>query len=379
MKNNPGAKVSGSKRAQPTVAGSLSEPAIRRQLLSDAVQHPATLLPLAVSTASAIYLVVLSPVLGRAPWAVGLLALSGLVAAASFVWLYMFRYTEEYARRAQELMELEDVEREQLEEAAMRQLGEALRGEFANGVPGEGMRALRGLTAEYEQLQPAMRGQYDADPLAMSRVPALVKETYRRGLGVLSNALELMKTAQTPSRESLERAIAALETEVEPAAGDQTQTERLKIKSDTLASHRQRLAMLDQLQLSVDRLLHQADRCEASLHRTRIELTAMRAGNSEASVDSVIELLQGTIHQAKEVGATQDRASVRAGLAPGRAYRGLTPRRAGAAGPRQRRAPAALRRRAGPATLHQAQRIPGRAPGTAPYSTRGADRGARQA
>ena len=70
MKNNPGAKVSGSKRAQPTVAGSLSEPAIRRQLLSDAVQHPATLLPLAVSTASAIYLVVLSPVLGRAPWAV---------------------------------------------------------------------------------------------------------------------------------------------------------------------------------------------------------------------------------------------------------------------------------------------------------------------
>ena len=254
-------------------------------------------------------------------------------------------------------MELEDVEREQLEEAAMRQLGEALRGEFANGVPGEGMRALRGLTAEYEQLQPAMRGQYDAEPLAMSRVPALVKETYRRGLGVLSNALELMKTAQTPSRESLERAIAALETEVEPAAGDQTQTERLKIKSDTLASHRQRLAMLDQLQLSVDRLLHQADRCEAS----------------------VIELLQGTIHQAKEVGATQDRASVRAGLAPGRAYRGQTPRRAGAAGPRQRRAPAALRRRAGPATLHQAQRIPGRAPGTAPYSTRGADRGARQA
>ncbi len=82
---------------------------------------------------------------------------------------------------------------------------------------------------------------------------------------------------------------------------DESQAERLRIKEDTLASHRQRLGILEQLQLSVDQLLFQAGRCEASLHRTRIELAAIRIGSSETSVDSVTEALRRTIQQAKEV------------------------------------------------------------------------------
>ena len=150
----PGEKPT--KRSGRTSIGSLSEPAIRRQLLLDAVQNPATLLPLAVFIASGIYLLVLSPVLGGALWAVVLLIVCGIVAAASFVWRCIFRYTEEYAKRIQKLMDIEDRERARLEQTEMRQLRDALQGEFTIIGSVEGLKALTELVGEYEELQPGL-------------------------------------------------------------------------------------------------------------------------------------------------------------------------------------------------------------------------------
>ena len=143
--------------------------------------------------------------------------------------------------------------------------------------------------------------QRDTDPLSMSQVPGFADEAYRRGLSVLLDALELMNTARTPGRERLEREVAELEKEIEVSKVDEDQAERLRIRSDTRTSHRRRLDMLDQLELRVEQLLYQAHRCEATLHRTRIELAEIRTGSSEANVDSVIGALQGTVDQAKEV------------------------------------------------------------------------------
>ena len=301
MKDNPEPKARLSKRSGLLAVKGLSEPAIRRQLLTDAVQHPATLLPLAVAIMSVTYLLVLSPVFGGRPWATALLAVSGTVAIGSFVWRYVFRYAEEYAERARELMDLQDRELARLEQAELRQLHEALDDGFSRAGSAEGLKALSGLVGEYEHLQPALRRQRDTDPLSMSHVPGLADETYRQGLSVLSDAVELMNAAQTPGRERLEREIAEMEREIEASKVDENQAERLKIKSDTRASHQHRLDMLDQLGLRVDQLLYQAHRCEASLHGTRIELASIRTGSSETSVDSVIEALQGTIDQVKEV------------------------------------------------------------------------------
>ena len=280
---------------------SLSEPAIKRQLLSDAVQHPATLLPLAGLVMSALYLVLVSPILGGGRLAMVLLGVSGTMATAGFVWRYVLHYTEEYGKRARELMDLLDEERARLEQAEVRQLRDALQGGLSNVGSAEGLKALIELVDEYEELQPALGHQRDTDPLSTSIVPSLAGETYRQGLNVLSDALELMRAVRTPGRERLEREITGLEREVEALEADESQAERLRIKEDTLASHKQRVSILEQLQLSVDQLLFQAGRCEASLHRTRIELSAIRIGSSETSVDSVTEALRRTIQQAKEV------------------------------------------------------------------------------
>ena len=280
---------------------SLSEPAIRRRLLLDAVQHPATLLPLAVAVMSVLYLLLVSAIVGGGLWAMVLLVVSGIGTAAGFVWRYVLRYTEEYGKRARGLMDRLEEERARLEHAEAAQRREALEAGFSAIGSTEGLKALAELVSEYEQLQPALGYQRDTDPFSMSLVLSLAVETYRQGLSILSDALELMRAVDTPGRERLETELAEMQRQVLTLRLDESQAGRLKLKEDTLASHRERLDMLDQLQLRLERFLFQAGRCEASLHRTRIELAAIRTGGSEATVDSVTEALRRTIHQVKEV------------------------------------------------------------------------------
>jgi hypothetical protein len=75
----------------------------------------------------------------------------------------------------------------------------------------------------------------------------------------------------------------------------------VQIKEQIMISHKERLELIGRLELRVDELLHQANRCEATLHQTRIELAALKADSAEASVSEVIQSLQSTISQAKEV------------------------------------------------------------------------------
>ena len=118
---------------------------------------------------------------------------------------------------------------------------------------------------------------------------------------MLVDALELIEAMRGPRRHRLQAEIAELERETALSRVNGPPPERVEIRNAILVSHRERIALLDRLQLRVDQLLYQGGRCEASLHRTRIELAAIRAGGSETSVDSVVEALQGTIQQAKEV------------------------------------------------------------------------------
>jgi hypothetical protein len=284
------------------VIESVSASAIRRHLLFDAVQRPTVLLSLALGATSAIYLVLLSPVFGGRLWAATSLGISATLATASFIWHYMFRYREEYAKRVRERMDRLDQDRKRLEQAKLGQLHEGLHSGFSSIGSEEGIEALSRLVGEYELLHPTIQDRDHTDPRSMSQIPGLIEKTYRRGLSVLSDTLELMKALQTPNEERLKKEIAELERGVAASkVGEGRAEERLKIQTSMLTSHKQRLDMLDQLRLGVDQLLYQAGRCEASLHRTRIELAAIRTGSWEISVDSVIEALQGTIHQVKEV------------------------------------------------------------------------------
>ena len=279
----------------------LSEKAIKRWLWWNAVQHPVTLLPLVLAVASAGCLLLLAGDTGSEVWATMLLGISVAAAAGSFFWWQLFRYPQRYRRRVQDLKNAQDRERTRRGVAEVGRLRQAIEGGFSAIGSSEGLKALTELVWEYEELQPSLGRQEDSGPLSISFVPSLAEETYRRGLSVLSDALDLMRTSRTPDKERLEREISALEEEVEALTGNRGRADRLKIREDTLASHRQRLGMLGQLQEHIDQLLSQAGRCEASLHRSRIELAAIRTGSSETRVSSVIEVLRDTLLRAKEV------------------------------------------------------------------------------
>jgi hypothetical protein len=282
-------------------SGGSSERQIRGQLRRAALLHPATLVPLGVAVVSVSYLLLLEPDRSRGTGAVAVMAMAPAVAATSFVWRYAFRYGDEYARLEQQLSEVQQRERARLEEQETRSLRLELERGFAESASAAGARAFEELEREYARLRPALESRREVDPLSIARIPALATETYRRGLSVLVDALELTEAMRGAGRDRLEQEIAELERETAPTLSDGRSAERVAIREATLVLHRERIALLDRLQLRVEQLLHQAGRCEASLHRTRIELAAIRTGGSETSVNGVVAALQGTIQQAKGV------------------------------------------------------------------------------
>jgi Fic family protein len=99
----------------------------------------------------------------------------------------------------------------------------------------------------------------------------------------------------------LEYEVAELEKEVEALQTEEKRTARLNLKQEMLDSIKERLNQLGKLQLHFDQLLYQAQRCEAALSSTRIELATTRASGTKSSVDAVIETLRERIKQMKEV------------------------------------------------------------------------------
>jgi hypothetical protein len=273
----------------------------RRIVLADAIQHPATVLPLAGAVAGAIYLLLLSPEFGGDAWAVTLLAGGGAVATLSFAWLFGFRYAEKLDERLSRLRRRQYASDllQKKEADARRRTG--LDTAFTGIGFETGRKALDELAGEYEQLQATLARQDEPASISMASVPGLADRTYRRGLSVLDDALDLMRTERAAGRQRLEKDIADLETQVDTASTAEPRGEWIEMKLVTLDSHRSRLAMIDRLRRHADRLVHQASRCEASLARARIELAEVEAGSAEARVTTVVQALEGTVRQVRDV------------------------------------------------------------------------------
>ena len=169
--------------------------------------------------------------------------------------------------------------------------------------PRKGVRILHGLEHEYRQLQPVIQHGAEADLLSISNLAVLVRETYLQGLNVLEHALELERAAGSTDPGQLQAEIESLERKAAAARQNPAGAESLQLIQEKIDFNRERLDTLANLHLRVEELLHQAERCQASLSKTHIDLADLKAGASGASVDSVIVTLQKTIERAMEVQA----------------------------------------------------------------------------
>ena len=129
----------------------------------------------------------------------------------------------------------------------------------------------------------------------------MAEETFLQGLGVLSDALELAKIIHPSDIDNLEKKLSAAENEIEWLCRHNVESPLLQVKKAVFESYKERLEMVKQQALQYDMLLFQCMQCEASLHKTRVELAVLKTENSDLNISSLTERLQLTIKQAKEI------------------------------------------------------------------------------
>jgi Mg2+ and Co2+ transporter CorA len=276
--------------------GALSGPsqqAIQKAVLSQAVQHPATSIPLTIAVLALLYLNFFSQTFGWAGWALGMLLGTGAVAAGSFFWQYVIRFRRGYAEQAEQI-------RARLEQQALHDVRKKLKTGFRRISSSDGLQALEELEQEYEQLQAALERDRDSVYLEVDSIRNLAQQTYRQGLSVLADALELGRVIHSTSTQKLHQEIQKLERQI-PRLQRAGQSSQAAIKQATLKSHQERLDLIGQQQVQMEKLLYQCDQCEASLYRTRLELANLKSQRSDTGVRAVTESLQQTIGQAKAV------------------------------------------------------------------------------
>jgi len=279
----------------------LNEAAIRRKLCWEALQHPLTILPLALGCLSAVYLVFCANILGGSAVASTVAVVSGIVGTGSFLLRTSLFYRNEYHSRVKEVLERQRLLQLEREQAEMDRLLELVRTGFSEIESARGLRALTGLVREHQELQRVLDQRRDSGLLSLAQVSPLAEETYRRGLEVLADALEIERVTVPSDQERLEADITVYEQEIGALEARGTATPLLEIKRATLALHRERLELVEQQAVRVGKLLYQCGRCETSLQRARIELSGLKTGHAEVSIGAVTDTLGRTIQQTREI------------------------------------------------------------------------------
>ena len=105
----------------------------------------------------------------------------------------------------------------------------------------------------------------------------------------------------TSDKKGLEIEVEALETDMQILKEDETQSERFEIRMARLSEFKGRLELLNRQEIRAEEFLLKSSLIEGALHRIRIEAASLRVDSSDGSVSAVIEALQNTINQAREV------------------------------------------------------------------------------
>ena len=203
--------------------------------------------------------------------------------------------------KTRQIIEAQEIKRKVWEENEFDRIHENLRFEFQRVAHINGLAILSSLTTHYKQLRVTLSVTNPRDPLGVSLVPALAGEVYRQGLSVLWDTVEFINVAEASDKKKLEQEISQLEHEINFTDRRKLRNEQIQLREEIMASHRERLEMLDQLDLRIEQLLHQVRQCDAILEATQVEITTSRINGSKAGVDSMIKALRITIRQVKEV------------------------------------------------------------------------------
>ncbi|MBI4233068.1 MAG: hypothetical protein HY686_01350 [Chloroflexi bacterium] len=164
-----------------------------------------------------------------------------------------------------------------------------------------GLKALGLLVEAYRLLQDVLEQKTGTEPLVVGMVPGLAEETMGEGLNILRRALGLAQSVHASRPSQMEQEIGELQGAIAELKTQGQQAELLEIRERQLASLEGKLRKIQQQQLGLERLLLACGDCELSLFDARIDLAALQANVSEATIGAVTERLRRAIGQAREL------------------------------------------------------------------------------
>ncbi len=183
----------------------------------------------------------------------------------------------------------------------IRQLKASLQVSLSKLTQDTCLKALQHLDTPYDSLLLLFARKRETEPLAVGQLPHLAQEAYRQALSVLQDALGIAQVIESPERERLEQEVATLEADVLALGTSRADPARLKLRQEKLQSHKERLRALEAQEFALEELLHECERCEAALDRTRMELASLKGETSALSITSVTDSLRTTVEQARSV------------------------------------------------------------------------------
>ena len=284
-----------SRKTRPDIPGAedFSRGAVNRAVLTETIQHPLTILPVAAAAVGAVYMGVLGP--DAASFAATFAGM--LLAGGAWIFNYFIRGEALAARHVQKLRE----RRETLRREELR----SLEGEWAGVGHPEGERQARELRQAYQKLADFLASRLaGGGGLNAQRFTVLAEDTYREGVAILRQALEAYRALQRVDRGKLESELFEWRAELgelrrsEAGAADPVRAAGLDTR---IAAHERRLRLIAGQEKSVEQLLAESETLEAALESAYLEAVDLQNPDKIFTQGRAAEELERAVQAARRV------------------------------------------------------------------------------
>jgi hypothetical protein len=274
-------------------AEDFSAGAVKRAVFKEAIQHPTTLYPAALSLLGAAYMLLVN----LSPKSLGVAVISGLASVVSMIYHYFIRGESIAENYIKDLKERRDFHKEQ--EAG--NIEEECR---AAGFP-EGEKEARELKTAYNQLYSFLRGKLEQQRKVMTaqRFLIMADETYLQGLQLLRKALLTFNVLKQIDVRKLEEEKRTFEKELslEEKKGDPSRAPIIEAFRAKLQSHEKRLKLYVERKGNLEQLMAQCEILEAALDTTYLEVVDIISDDASMERSSAAENLERAVAAARRV------------------------------------------------------------------------------
>jgi hypothetical protein len=264
------------------------------KVMSEATQHPTTLIPAAIAILAGAYMGLVSFDATSFAVAVG----SGIASVLSWVYHFFVRG--------------EDIGKNYVKELNKRRMhqkekqGEDIEVQFILEGFKEGELAAKELKQAFSRLAQFLKDKIDKNQAGGSqRFLALAEDSYNQGMTFLNKALSLYKALNAMNAPKLKRELKAWEKEIAKLNQESGDNEHTKLVIQALdqriQSHKRRLELFDERTETLKQIMAQCEILEATLDSTYLEVVDLMEGDHHIQQDNAAGNLERAISAARRV------------------------------------------------------------------------------